>query len=161
MRRLHIVLTIGGGFVGVVVTLQAFFAAKESNPMFYALLVTFIGLFAYGIYAGLRFADNPSDTKHLIAFYWLQVPWLSSPLLAYRFASGFHVTGGFVDSKLSMLFRIGSDWQFSTAKPAPWGLGINVFALVVVILLMRKKPNKAPEPTTMAVTPRAIERLSE
>ena len=153
MRRLHLILTIGGGFLGMVVTLQAFVAAKESNPLFYAMLAAFVALYGYGVFAGLRLAEHEEEKKHLMVFYWLQVPWISSPIIAYHFASGFHVSGGFMDWKLSGLFRIGSDWQFSLFQSAPWGLGVNAFALVMAILLLKKEPNQALEPTSTAVTP--------
>lgn len=147
MRRLNLVLTIGGGFVGVVVTLQAFFASEEANPMFYALLCAFMGLYGYGIFAGLRLVEAPEERKHLAIFYWLQVPWISSPILAYRFAAGFHVSGAILGSQLSGFFRIGSDWQFSLFQTAPWGVGLNVFALVMAIIATRRSkdvPEQAP-----------------
>lgn len=44
LRKLNLVLAIGGGFTGIVVTLQAFFTSKEANPMVYAMFTGFIGL---------------------------------------------------------------------------------------------------------------------
>jgi hypothetical protein len=143
MRKVHLILTIGGGFLGVVITLEAFVTAGWSISIPNALLiVVFVALYGYGLFAGLRFADHPEDKKHLALFYWLQVPWVSSPFIAYRFTSGFHVSGAFMDSKLSGAFRLGSDWQFSLFNHAPWGIGVNVFALVMVILLMKKNQNQ-------------------
>jgi hypothetical protein len=152
MRRLHLVLTVGGGFAGIIITLQAFFASKEANPMFYALLFAFVCLYGFGVFAGLRFAETPQEKKWLAIFYWLQVPWISSPLVAYRFASGFHISGAVIGSQLSGFFRIGSDWQFSFFQSAPWGVGLNVFALIMAIITMKKEPNQALEPTPIAVT---------
>lgn len=139
MRRLHLLLTIGGGFAGVVITLQAFFASKEANPVFYALLGAFVCLYGYGVFAGLRFAEAPEEKKHLVIFYWLQVPWISSPIIAYRFATGFHLSGAIIGGQLAGFFRIGSDWQFSLLQSAPWGIGLNVFALVMAIVTAKKK----------------------
>jgi hypothetical protein len=34
---------------------------------------------------------------------------------------------------------LGSDWQFNFFQAIPWGLGLNGFALGMVLLLMRKK----------------------
>jgi hypothetical protein len=158
LRKLNIVLAIGGGFTGVVVTLQAFFTSKEANPMVYAMFAGFIALYAYGVAAGLRFAEKEEEKKHLIIFYWLQVPWVSSPVIGYRFASGFHVSGAIIGAKLSGFFRIGSDWQFNLFQSIPWGIGLNIFALGMVLFLMKKKvPNQAPEPTPITVTPPAAQ----
>lgn len=148
MRRLHLLLTIGGGFAGIIITLEAFFASKEANPLFYALLLAFVCLYGYGVFAGLRFAEAPEENKHLAVFYWLQVPWISSPIFAYRFASGFHVSGAIIGSQLSGFFRVGSDWQFSMLQSAPWGIGLNVFALVMAVVTMKKKKESIQAPET-------------
>lgn len=146
LRRLHLVLTIGGGFAGMVITLQAIFTAKGANPMFYVVLGTFVCLYGYGVFAGVRFAETPGDKTHLAIFYWLQVLWISSPLIVYRFASGFHVSGAILGGQLAGFLRVGSDWQFSLLKAAPWGIRLNVFALVMAISAMRKdKPDKTPD----------------
>jgi hypothetical protein len=147
MRKVHLILTIGGGFLGLAITLQGFFTAKEFNAPFFLLLAAFVTLYGYGIFAGLRLVDNPDEKKHLAVFYWLQVPWISSPILVYRFASGFHVTCVFVESKLGCFFRVGSDWQVSLFRPAPWGIGVNAFALALVVLLFKKAPTETPKPT--------------
>jgi FtsH-binding integral membrane protein len=154
LRRLHIILTIGGSFTGAVLTLQGFFTTKEANPLLYAMYVCFIGLYVYGIIAGLRFAEKEEDKKSLIVFYWLQVPWISSPIIGYRFTSGFHISGAFIGDKMSGFFRLGSDWQFNLFQAIPWGVGLNIFALVMVLLLMKKKePIQPPQTTTGSSAP--------
>ncbi|MCX6952924.1 MAG: hypothetical protein NTV51_12280 [Verrucomicrobia bacterium] len=87
--------------------------------------------------------------------YCLQVPWISSPLIGYRFTSGFNVPGAIVGGKLNGGFRIGSDWQFNFLQAIPWGVGLNLFALVMAwILIAAKEPNQAPA-TSGTVTPPA------
>lgn len=143
LRRLNIILTIGGGFLGIAFTLQAFFSAKESNPVFYAMLTAFVALYAYGIFAGFRLIEK-EETKHLIVFYWLQVPWFSSPLLTYHLASGFFLSVSLIDWRFNAAFRLGSDWRFSLFQSDPWGVGINLFALAMVIILHRLKRRGSP-----------------
>jgi len=156
LRRLLVILTIGGSFTGIVLTLQGFFSSKEANPLLYAMYVCFIVLYGYGVLAGLSFSEREEDKKSLIVFYWLQVPWISSPIIGYRFTSGFHISGAFIGDKMSGFFRLGSDWQFNLFQEIPWGIGLNVFALAVALFLMRKRmPNQAPLPTPGAVTPAA------
>jgi hypothetical protein len=152
MRKAHIILTIGGGFLGFVLTLQALLGAQDPKPIFYAIMAVFLVLYAYGIYTGMRIADGKSGTYHLIVFYGLQVPWISTPLIAYRFTSGFHVSVAFLEGKLTGTFRIGSDWHLSFLQPAPWGAGLNIFALVMLLLLFRRELNKPRERKPMPVT---------
>lgn len=155
LRRLYIILTVGGGFTGVAVTLQVFLSFDESDWMIDVLYLGSIGLYTYGIFAGLRFAENERDKKHLILFYWLQVPWISSPILGYRFTSGFHLSGIFIERDLKGFFRIGSDWQFNIVNTSlPWGIGLNIFALIMVLILIKKtQPNKALDEITESSAP--------
>ena len=139
LRRLLLVLTIGGSFTGMAITLQAGLVAQDRRIMLSLMYGGFIALYGYGIFAGLRFAEKEADQKHLIIFYWLQVPWISSPIIGYRFAAGFHLSGGLMGNQFSGLFRFGSDWQFNFLQPAPWGLGLNAFALIVALLLTIKR----------------------
>lgn len=147
LRRLHLVLTIGGGFVGVAATLQTTLTTPSPNPIYYAMMAGFGLLYGYGMFVGLRLVERPAETLHLLVYYCLQVPWISSPLIAYRFTSGFHLSGGIIDGRLSTLFRLGSDWQFSFLLDAPWGIGVNGFALAMALFLafQRSKPTPAPQ----------------
>lgn len=138
MRKIYLILTIGGGFTGFALTFQAFFTAEQVNLVYYVIVATFVALYGYGMFAGLRLADRPEDKKHLVIFYWLQVPWISSPVISYRFTSGFNLSGAILDFKLTGFFRLGSDWQFSLLQAAPWGIGVNFFALVIAILLTKQ-----------------------
>ena len=148
-RKLHLVLTIGGGFLGAAMTLQTFFASKGLSPVVYAILMAFIALYAYCIFVGLRLVDRPQETKHLLVFYSLQVPWLSSPLIAYRFVSGFNFHVGFLDFNPTFLLRIGSDWKFSFFQSAPWGLAINLFAVLMVIVVLSSRLRRTQTPSNV------------
>lgn len=163
LRRLHLLLTIGGGFTGAIVTLQALFAAQGAAPVYYVLLVVFAGLYGFGVITGLRFAETSQPTKSLVLYYFLQVPWISSPLIAYRFAAGFHLSGAILNGQLAGFFRVGSDWQFSLLQAAPWGVGVNVFALAMGLLTLKQfvkaqapvPPKLEPEPP-VATTPPSL-----
>ncbi|MEM7791655.1 MAG: hypothetical protein AAF546_09665 [Verrucomicrobiota bacterium] len=137
LRRTHIILSIGGGFAGVALTLQAFFTTQNANSVLYAIIICFIALYSYGIIAGLRFTENEENKKSLIIFYWLQVPWISTPIIGYRFAAGFHVSCAMIGSEVSGFFRFGSDWNLNLFQAIPWGAGLNVFALAMAISLMK------------------------
>jgi hypothetical protein len=73
----------------------------------------------------------------------LQVPWISSPLVTYRFTAGFQLSAGIIGGGLTASFRLGSDFHFFLLQPHPVGLGINVAALAVLVFLLlaiRRQP---------------------
>ncbi|MFZ0917150.1 MAG: hypothetical protein WAN04_09685, partial [Candidatus Udaeobacter sp.] len=91
-RRFLVVLTVGGGFLGVTIAAYTLFTGKNTPVFGYAMLGLIIGLYAYGIFAGIRLSEDASHYGHVLFFYALQVPVFSSPILVYRFACGFHAT---------------------------------------------------------------------
>lgn len=132
-RRLLLVLTIGGGFVGIVLTVQFFSSANK--VIAYIILVAFIGLYGYGVFAGLKLVEGPVPLKHLRLYFGLQIPFISSPLIAYRFCSGLQATVAIIQPGLQWDSRLGSEFQFAILSSAPWGFGVNFVALAVVLLL--------------------------
>jgi hypothetical protein len=50
-RRLLLILTIGGGFVGVALMTQLFL--QTDKVIAYVMLLAFVGLYCYGIFVGL------------------------------------------------------------------------------------------------------------
>ena len=139
IRRLNIVLTIGGGFLGLAVTLQALFSLEASPPAVFTLYILFAALYAFGILVGIRLAEGRGIERRLILFYALQIPWISSPILGYRFASGFNLSGALIGFELNGFFRLGSDWQMNLFQALPWGIGLNFFALAMAIYLVLKR----------------------
>jgi hypothetical protein len=81
----------------------------------------------------------------------LQVPWVSSPLFAYKFTAGFQVCAALMGGHPVGGFRLGSDFQINFFQPLPWGIGVNFVALALLILLVRAtwKSNTSPAPTTV------------
>jgi hypothetical protein len=132
-RRLLLILTIGGGFVGVTLTVQFF--AQADKVIAYAILLAFVGLYAYGIFVGLKLSEGPPPLNHLRLYFALQIPFISSPLIAYRFCSGLQVTVAIIQPGLRWDCYLGSQWQFAILSSAPWGCGVNFVALVIVFLL--------------------------
>jgi hypothetical protein len=70
----------------------------------------------------------------------------------YSFCAGFRITAGLLGGRLVANYRFGSDFQFFIFGDHPWGIGINFFAVLVLILLARygRTPNPALEPTATA-----------
>jgi hypothetical protein len=132
-RRLLLILTIGGGFLGLAVTLQ--FLPSASKVITYFMLFAFIGLYAYGIFVGLTLSEGPVPIKHLRFYFALQIPFISSPLIVYGFCSGLQATVAILQSGPAWGWRLGSQWQFALFSSAPWGCGVNLIALIMVFVL--------------------------
>jgi hypothetical protein len=132
-RRLLLILTIGGGFLGLALTIELFHQANKA--VLYIMLLGFVCLYGYGIFAGLKLSDGAAPLGHLRLYFALQIPFISSPVIAYHFCSGLQATIAIVQPGLTWGFRLGSEWQFALLSSAPWGIGINFIALAIVCLL--------------------------
>ena len=132
-RRLLLILTIGGGAVGIVLTMSLF--GQMTKVFGFIILLAFIALYGYGVFVGLKLSEGPVSLKHLRVYFGLQIPFFSSPIIGYRFCSGFQFTAAVMQPGFRWDLRLGSEWQFILGSPAPWGIGINFFALAILLLL--------------------------
>ena len=148
-RRLLLILTIGGGFVGITVTIQFFLHANKAIA--YIVAVAFLGLYRYGIFVGFKLSEGSVPLRHLRLYFALQVPLISSPLITYRFCSGLQATVAIIQQGFRWDWRLGSAWQFVIHSSAPWGVGINLVALAIVLLLNSR----------LAVAPKMSRALTE
>ena len=111
-RRLLLILTIGGGFVGVARTIQFF--SHVDKVIAYVVLLAFVCLYGYGIFLGVKLSEGPAPLRHLRVYFGLQIPFISSPIVAYRFATGFQTTIAITQSGLGWDVRfLGSEGQFA------------------------------------------------
>jgi hypothetical protein len=136
-RWMVLILTIGGGFTGLALIVQGIFQLQTRQLSYLFLYTPFVILYGSTIVSGLLFADNPKNTILLKIALIAQIPWFSSPVLAYSFGAGLRITAGILGDHLNASFRIGSDFQISYFQGLPWGIGVNVFALAVLVLLLR------------------------
>jgi hypothetical protein len=157
-RRLLVILTVGGGFLGMVMTVNALFASKDTPVLGYAMLGLFVALYGYGIVAGLRLSEDANHYGHVLFFYALQVPFFSSPIILYRFGGGLQVTVWVVGLNFGWMFRLGSDWQMAILQPNSWGGGVNLFAasilFALVVHFMLDEDAVTPPKTLIAKSPR-------
>src|SRR5689334_18670892 len=125
LKLVIVTLTVGGGFTGFAVALQGLSRGSNSGGSDSGLLfLAFACLYAYVVVSGLVLVLDNRMVPAIIALA-LQVPWVSSPLFAYRFSAGFHATAGFLGRNPQFGFNIGSDWICSVAQNAPSGGGVN------------------------------------
>jgi hypothetical protein len=151
LRWILIVISVGGGFTGITFTTETLFR-QEASLAAWLICGFAILLYLFIVVSGLIFADNPRRTLPLIAALIIQIPWVSSPFFVYGFCTGFRVAAGILDGKIVFNFRFGSYFEFFILGSHPWGAGINFFAVVALILLLRysQRPKKALEPTGTA-----------
>lgn len=159
-------VTVGGGFEGIVNVAEEIYALKSHTAHDLVPLVVFAVLYAFTISAGLLFADDAKRTRPLIISLILQVPTFWSPFLSYRFAAGFELlftlarsapiarTDGTATSGVSFgpSFRFGSDYWLYFSGDWRLGCGLNLFALGILILLRKyaRKPNQSLGPTAQS-----------
>ena len=138
LRLLLILLTVGGGFCGFAITWQSLCNVLKSsgnNPVNIILLVIFLALYGLAVASGLVFSQDQRKSAFLFASLILQIPWVSSPVFSYRFTAGLHATVGVVGGNWIGGISLGSDWQCALFQQAPWGFGLNLFAVFMLILL--------------------------
>jgi hypothetical protein len=136
LRLALITLTVGGGFTGVVITFQTLFSPRNQSFAESVLLTLFLILFAFVTISGLIFVENPNRVRPLCVALAFQIPWVSSPMFTYKFAAGFQICAARIGDRFYGGFQLGSDFQCNLFQRLPWGIGINIFALIMLILLL-------------------------
>ena len=157
-RRLLLILTIGGGFVGIALTTTLFHQANK--VIAYVLLLAFIAFYGYGVFVGLKLSEGPAPLGHLRAYFAFQIPLLSSPVVAYRFCSGLQATIAIIPPTLGWDCRLGSEWHFAVLSSDRWGIGVNLVALAIMFLLYSRLavPTDAPTGPNQSLQPTADRR---
>ena len=146
LRRLLIVLTVGGGFLGLVLGVPALvYAARADSPRLVEALV-FAPVYLYAIYLGIRLADGHKPLWGLLFYFGLQVPWIDCPSFSYRFYSGAMVSLNFTDAGQSWFAAVGYLQQLLISPQMPTNFGVNIIALLIVIALI------IPDLRTLEVT---------
>jgi hypothetical protein len=155
-RWMVIIVTVGGGFDGIVKVAEDIYALKSHSASDLVPLILFAVLYAFTVSAGLLFADDAKHTRPLVISLILQVPTFWSRFLSYRFAAGFELlftlarsapiarTDGTATTGFSIgpSFRFGSDYWLYFSGDWRLGCGLNLFALGILVLLRRyaRKP---------------------
>ncbi len=148
VRRILIVLEIGGGFTGFSVVLLSL----KQNLGMPTHIVTSLGVFAcaflFGVFSGLTLVDKPKMGVLLSAVYqMIQIPIVSSPWVAYKLFSGVQIGIHWSEGKLGVTFDCGARSFFAWEHGEPVQIGVNVLALGLFIYLLMI-PTKPTETST-------------
>lgn len=120
----------------------------QSSVVAWVLGSAFVAVYVWGGYLGFRLLEG-DDTRldGLSRFWLLQVPTFASPLFSYLLTAGFHLTFLLQLSppKANVSFNLGSEFRYSLlVSSEPWAVGINVFALLVFLWLLRVRRSLSP-----------------
>ena len=149
LRLTLITMTIGGGFAGLCSVVQTFSKSENRSPATVGLFAVMLIFYLFVVTSGLLFVLYPQNTRPLLAALIIQVPWFSSSWFVYKFTSGFDVLFGvlYPQGGGSLTFKgnffLGGESQFSLGQSDPFILGINLWALAMLVLLLRSK-NRLP-----------------
>lgn len=147
LRLALITMTVGGGFTGVVVNLQALFNSPGASIFKLALVLIFMGLYVFVCVSGLMFTHNPRRTGPLVAALAVQIPWISSSLIVYKFVAGveaFIIVGSpekenAIGAYFGWDLLLGSSWKFALLQDNPLRVGVNFAAVVILALLWQQR----------------------
>jgi hypothetical protein len=153
LRTILILVSVGGGFAGVLLTLSTLLHSTN-GVMSYIQAGVFLGLFIFVTTSGILFALDVRRTRLLLISLAIQIPWISTPVIVYKFATGVYAAlmlgnvtkAGRVGVRVWTETRLGSIFRFSWLSPVnPWGIGINCAALLLFLLLWRAILGSRPQ----------------
>ena len=149
LRWLLLTISVGGGFEGLILNLHFLALPEFQQPTTLLVISLFTILYGFVFVAGLFFADDPNNSTPLLISLCLQIPTISSPIVIYRFLSGFPIVVSMTNGEINMTARFGGEWQFNLHQELPWGFGINLYALICLILLLKYRHRNRDNSATL------------
>ena len=122
--------------MGLVLTVEGFIVLKSTEVLSYLPFPFFTAIFAYSVVVGLLLGEGADCRHHLVFLYCPQILTFYSPMISYRYYSGLELFVGVRDSHFIYNFALGATWVASFLRPAPWLIGCNLFAMLIVIFEM-------------------------
>src|SRR5574341_1889649 len=151
LRWALIITQVGGGFTGIVITLDYLQNSENMDAPSLVISIGFVALYTFAAIAGMLFAQNNRRTWPLRAALWLQIPWISSPIIAWQFSAGLCFAVTLIGEAPGVEFWLGSVWQFYLFGELPMGIGVNLFPVLMLFLLGRvRNPQEGSIPSVAA-----------
>ena len=120
--------------MGFLLTLRSFLALKSTELLAYLPYPFFAIILVYAVVLGLLLSESPNYRRHLILLYCTQLFTFYSPLLTYHNYIGMDSMVGISKWAFMYDFEVGAGWAGAILRSFPWGIGINLFALSVIII---------------------------
>lgn len=143
LRLTLITMTVGGGFTGLVVSLQIFIQSLGQQWPSILIAAIMLLLYIYVFVAGLLFVQSPQRTGPLFWALLIQIPWISSSILVFNFAAGLGFLLGikYADSGIGFApgwyYAIGAHSDLVVMRHNPVIIGMNICAFGFLVLLLR------------------------
>lgn len=165
LRLLLVTVTVGGGFTGIVLT-SNLLGSGGHGAMQIVIILLFMTLYAFVTMSGLLLVHDESRTRPVLTALALQIPWVSSPVMVYQFASGLHAafTVGTPEDTdrigihfgWNLLFGTHFRFRLGAYRESPSAFGVNAVALALFILLLRSRQHLRGEERQRAATVRSV-----
>ena len=138
LKIILLIIQIGGGLLGLGLIGRSILTEQHTQTAM-IIHIAFIFVFLFGIVAGVALIKKPKMGLWLsMIFQAMQIPIVIGFAVSYALVSGVcfnlyrHATG------YGFNFLFGSRYYLSTHTSESWMVGINVYALVLFILLVRE-----------------------
>lgn len=149
LRLTLVTLTVGGGFLGFVYTLPMF--SSTLTALKFVEASCSLLLYSFVTVSGLIFVHDPDSTGPLFGALALQVPWVSSPVVLYHFSTGlkFVLKGTYPQDAFNLGFEafLGSTFRFDVAQAHPWGIGVNLVPIILIVIMVKSARSRVSQPT--------------
>ncbi len=155
LRRLFLILSIGGGFAGFTITSVQLI--EGTHPLiFYVLSVVACLAYLQGVVAGLRLVENEPDGLRLLFWYNVaQIPVLTSPVLSYLFWAGASLNITLGSNGVKWFAGYGGRWQIGLFQfgDLTFAVGVNFVALWAAWYLWKLRQRQPLYPPPGPVPP--------
>jgi hypothetical protein len=143
-RLLLVLVTVGGGCTGVLSASDVLTHTKLPDWRFVAMVWTTLALYSLITAAGLMFVNSPRRTLTMLAAIAVQIPWFDLPGIEYHLPSvlylamtfgpphGANRIGTYIEWSAQISNRF--DFRIGGSPGGDWSLGVNLFAVFVLIL---------------------------
>jgi hypothetical protein len=138
LRLTLVTMSVGGGFLGLALAGQMLLGPEVQLLTTLQLML----LFLFVTVSGLVCVQWPHRSNLLVVALALQVPLISSPFFTYRLGAGCSFIVGVVDARFYWhAVLLGSRAEVGWFGNFPWGIGINLVAASLLILLLVARKN--------------------
>ena len=144
LRAALLILTIGGGVFGWIISIGPTLAADSVPHMLGAggALLLYTGI----VLAGVALAFDATKIWPVVGALLVQLVWFSSPGLVYHLSGGLSVWMVFLMEEGPFKVNLGADFTVGFGTHAPWGFGINLvsFALLILVAISPRARDAQP-----------------
>ena len=132
------ILMLGGSGAGVAAVLQNLFSERWAMSAI-IVYVAALSVYVIGIIAGVSILEGSRKFRSMAVLFWaLQIPFLASPWLSYRFFSGIQLDVVLtLEPDLQFKWAVGSFFHFFLLPGEQVALGANLVAIYVLRLLLK------------------------